>query len=367
MLLKKLSLTLSIFFVSGCYNGDKTLIPRQPYTPEEVQEGYNISVKPKVDILFVIDDSGSMGVAQDKVAKNVSLFTAAMNKNLFLDYQIGVISTSFGNDGYSDYTKISGKLQGNPKIISRTTVDGLKKLETNIKNIGTMGSSSEKFFDPLQIAIDPALNLNPGFLRSDAFFVLIIITDTKDQSEIASGFKVVNSLIGLKAYDFDRALAYGVMSYPNFFEDTCQQDDPQPDNLFNFMTMFTNAYNTKIGGGISFTPTNVTIAPEFYKLSNVFSLCDPQFGQKLANIGEDIRIRVSQKIPLPVRPVDGTIKIKFGTQIVDPKWWKYDFGTNSIILDPNADLDTTQPDAQLFVSMDVAAADSTLGKPPKVK
>lgn len=363
MLLKKLSLVLFVVLLSGCYNGESTLIPKQPFVPEEILQGYNISVSPKVDILFLIDDSGSMGSAQDKLAKNISLFTAEMEKNKFLDYQIGVISTSIGR-GYEDK---SGKLQGNPKFITRNTPNGLVFLAQNIKNVGLMGDYEEKFFDPLFAAVDPTKNLNPGFLRSDAFFVLIFITDTKDQSKDNSSFKVINTLINTKAYDYDRVLGYGVMSYPDFFMDSCGQDDRQPDNLLDFLTMFTNAYNTKIGGGITFTPTNPSISKDFFDLTNVFSLCDPLFGDKLANIGDDIRIRVSQKIPLPVRPVDGTIKVKFGTQDVDPKWWKYDFGTNSLILDPNADLDTTDPNAQLFVIMDQAAIDSTIGKPPVKK
>ncbi len=363
MLLKRLSLLLSVVLLTNCYNGERTLIPKRPFVPEEVQQGYNISVSPKVDILFLIDDSGSMGVAQDKLAKNISLFTTEMEKNKFLDYQIGVISTSIG----FNYADKSGKLQGNPKFVTRKTPNGLLALAQNIKNVGTSGDYEEKFFDPLYAAIDTSKNLNPGFLRSDAFFVLIFITDTTDQSLQTSSFKVINTLINSKAYDYDRVLGYGVMSYPAFFMDSCGQDDREPDNLLDFLTMFTNAYNTKIGGGLTFTPTNPTISKDFFDLTNVFSLCDPLFGDKLANIGDDIRIRVSQKIPLPVRPVDGTIKVKFGTQDVDPKWWRYDFGTNSIILDPKADLDTTDPNAQLFVIMDQAAVDSTIGKPPAPK
>lgn len=133
------------------------------------------------------------------------------------------------------------------------------------------------------------------------------------------------------------------------------------------MGYFTNSLNSQIGGGTTAVNQDPTIPPDFYSLTNVFSLCDPNFGQKLAEVGADIRLRVSQKIPLPVRPVDGTIKLKYGTQVIDKKWWKYDFGTNSIILDPLVELDETQVDAQLFVVMDQADLETSIGDPNQTK
>jgi hypothetical protein len=360
--IKKILFFTFMILSAGCYNGDKTLIPKQPFVPLEVEEGFSLIFEPKVDILFIIDDSGSMSTAQTKLAQNINLFTTAMEKNKFLDYHIGAITTSNG----PDYASKSGYLQGKPTFVTRAMATGLRDLENNITRIGTMGDYKEKFFDPLVASIDPAKNLNPGFFRSDSFFVLILITDTKDQSDDNSGFKAHNMLVNLKASDVDKVLGYGVMSYPPFFGDNCGQDDREPENLFEFMSLFSNALNTQIGGGVSTIPksTSVPVPPKFFKLTNVFSLCDANFGQKLANIGDDIRLRVSQKIPLPVRPVDGTIKLKYGTQVIDKKWWKYDFGTNSIILDPLVELDDNQPDdAQLFVVMDQSDPLNTIGNP----
>jgi hypothetical protein len=357
----KFSLLLILLnFTVGCYNGDKTLIPKVPFVPLEVEEGFNLVFEPKVDILFLIDDSGSMSSFQDKVAQNMKLFTDQMKKNKFLDYQIGVISTTYELPRQVDK---SGKLQGKPNFVTRNTVDGLTSLEKNIRGLGISGSASEMFFDPLAAAISPSLNLNPGFIRSDAFFVLIIVSDSYDQSESNSGFKVYDTLVNLKAYDRDKILGYSVLAYPEYFEDNCSREETEPNNLFEFMGSFTNSLNTQIGGGISFIPRDPDVPVAFRKLTNVFSLCDPNFGQKLADIGDDIRIRVSQKIPLPVRPVDGTIKLKYGTQVIDEKWWKYDFGTNSIILDPLVELDETQVDAQLFVVMDQSDPLTTIGNP----
>lgn len=359
-MLVRLLVLILIGLQAACYNGEKTLIPKEPFVPLEVEEGFNLVFEPKVDILFVLDDSGSMGPFQQAVADNIALFTAEMEKNQFLDYHIGVISTSHG----ARYSNRSGQLIGNPKFVTRDMPNAMRDLASNIRSVGTGGDATEKFFDPIYAAVSPVQNLNPGFMRSDAFFALIIVSDSYDQSEATSGFKLHDTLVNLKAYDTDRVLGYSVLAYPEFFEDRCSREEREPQNLFDFMYSFTNSPNTQIGGGINFVPKLPSIPVRFQKLTNVFSLCDANFGQKLSNIGEDIRLRVSQKIPLPVRPVDGTLKLKYGTQEVDKKWWKYDFGTNSIILDPLVELDGTQlDDAQLFVIMDQADTESSIGDP----
>lgn len=358
-----LSLLLSVvsLLFAGCYSGESSLIPKRPFVAEEVTEGFNVRVEPKVDILFIIDDSGSMGFAQDKLAQNIQLFTSAMEKNQFLDYQIGVISSSIGER----YLERSGKLIGSTPLIKRQTANSISLLPSNISSVGTSGDAYEKIFDPVQAAIDPSLNLNPGFFRSDAFFVLIVITDAEDQSLNFSGFRVHDMLVNLKGYDTDRVLGYGVFAYPKYFADSCSQDetDSDPKAIFNFMSLFSNAYNTQIGGGVTAPAGQNEVPPQFYNLTNVFSLCDPLYGQKLANIGDDIRLRVSQKIPLPVRPIDGTIRLLYGSEEIDQKWWKYDFGTNSIILNPEVELDQSLNGAQLFVVMDQADPTNTIGKP----
>lgn len=363
---KNLTLTLALyFFFLGCYNGDKTLSPKISGENTKVEESYSLVLTPKVDILFIIDDSASMQDVQIALAQNIELFTQAMEQNKYLDYQIGVISTSYG----SGYVSLSGKLQGSKPFVTKNTTDGLLILEASVLNLGLRGNGSEKIFDPVQAAIDPTLNLNPGFLRSDAFFVLIVITDAYDQSQDNSGFKVYNNLVNLKANDMDRVLAYGVLAFPGFFRDECSQDESDPYNIMDFMSLFSNASNSRVGMDMRFKKdTSASNIPErFYKLRNIFSLCDQNFGDKLANIGEDVRLRVSQKITLPFRPVDGTVVLKYGTEvkseIIPKKWWNYDFGSNSIILDPRVELKSTEVGAQLFVTMDKADPNLVIGNP----
>lgn len=339
--------------IAGCYAGDKTLVPKPPYQPTAIQTDYAIKYEPKVDIVFVVDDSGSMYTHQRNLSTNLGLFTSAMEQNKFLDYHIGVMSTS--TDSYSWSSVTPGLLQGTPSYVDRDTDMGLTKLQRNIEALGTNGSATERMFDPLYIGlVRDREKLNPGFLRSDAFLVVIFVTDAEDQSKEITGFKLFNELMRLKAGDEKRLLGYSVLAYPGFFSDRCSQDGwEDPVQNINFMSLFSNAYNSRVSGSVVASPNRVT---------NVFSLCDSDYGQKLANIGEDIRIRVSQTLPLPRLPVRGTIRLKYGTNYVDPKWYKYDPTTQSLILDPDIEL-IQEEGAQFSVEMDLSNPDETIGVP----
>lgn len=354
----------AILFTSflGCYSGDKTLIPKPPYVPTEIEESYVLKFEPKVDIVFIIDDSGSMYTHQRNLSTNMGLFTAAMEKNKFLDYHIGVMSTSTSDGWYSYGTP--GQLQGTPQYVSRDTNLGLRLLQQNIEALGTSGSATEKIYDPLFLGLSKNREkINPGFLRTEAFLVVIVVTDAEDQSKEASAFKVYNELVRLKSADDKKILGYAVLAYPRFFGDSCSQDAwDDPATITKFMSYFTNAKDSRVSSGL---PTTVTPLATSSGLTNVFSLCDMQYGQRLANIGEDIRIRVSQRIPLPKIPVRGTIKLKYGSQYVDPKWWKYDPTSQSLILDPDIEL-VEEDDAQFSVVMDQSNPNDTIGAPTDV-
>ena len=132
------------------------------------------------DILFVIDNSGSMGVWQTALTDNFNSFIGVFAVT-GVDYQIGVITTD-------DET-----FQG--PILSDTTPD----LETEFTDqaiAGTYGSSMEKGLHYAELATLSGGDAAPGsdFLRTDAKFIIIFVSDEKDWSsktdlEYATHFK----------------------------------------------------------------------------------------------------------------------------------------------------------------------------------
>ncbi len=154
----------------------------------------------KSDVLFVIDNSGSMGWAQTALANNFSSFISYAT-SLQVDYHIGVITTEVNdaesNQGSPPRDLLPGVLvqaPNRPKIITNQTPN-LNQAFTDNVNVGTCCSDEQEaglqaahmaLSEPL--VSDPAAN--DGFLREDAKLYLIMLSDEQDQSRGEPDFYV---------------------------------------------------------------------------------------------------------------------------------------------------------------------------------
>lgn len=265
---------------------------------------------PQVDILFVVDNSGSMSMHQAKFSDNVTSFTQEFIKQN-LNYHLAIISTDI-------YDK--GEFKGSPSFIENSTPDGLDKFANNIQ-LGTFGSGTEMFFDPIVKAFHPdnVNGINKDFLRSDSVLVVVLITDTEDQSSNHDAKKTFDFLAKLKG-SAKNLMGYGVI-IPSTYSITCERDEYKPTQLENFLGMFQNSGN------------------------NILGLCDADYGNQLAQFSKDIAQLVGNTIFLKRLPVLKTIKVNFGTQEIEPdaeKGWSYDIQRNALILGSKLEL-TEQP------------------------
>lgn len=141
--------------------------------------------RPQVDVLWVVDDSGSMQEEQDQLADNFDNFidTAV---DLETDYHLGVITT----DAESEE---AGKLyacDGNPKFITSDQPDSEQQEQfgCNVRTSQSNRPSSDAKESALQaarLALDyPHIDeYNAGFYRDAATLYIIMVTDEKDQSD----------------------------------------------------------------------------------------------------------------------------------------------------------------------------------------
>lgn len=260
---------------------------------------------PEVDILFVVDDSGSMSSHQANLARNIDKFTAAFGARTNIDYHIGVLTSSM--DGWSSAGTCCGRLVGDPAYIDRTTSNGIVRLAQSLR-VGTSGSATEKFFEPVLAALTPPLSdrENVGFLRKSAFLAIIFITDTEEQSDIHVQ-EFMDRLVAIKGRK-EKIIAYSVMvptGTPN-----CPSENEPTVRFEQFLASLSNAGR------------------------NVFNLCDPAFGDRVAQIGDDLVRYVGNTILLSRPPILATVRIEYGTQVIpaDPrKGWSYDPSRNAIV------------------------------------
>jgi len=122
-----------------------------------------------IDILFVVDNSGSMNRVQTSLADNFDIFI-----NIFaasgVDYHIAFITT--------DNPTFVGE------IVTPLFTDPIGEANSQIRSIGTHGSANEKGIDTSYESLRGAGNAAPGseFFREDAKLVIIYISDEDDHS-----------------------------------------------------------------------------------------------------------------------------------------------------------------------------------------
>lgn len=154
------------------------------------------------DILFVIDDSGSMAEEQEKVAAQLEGFVSALASGpVENDFRVGVVTTAItanvglcGNDQAGeiwDYPDASGRLQPatlrgedepGPTILSHDDPDLLERFAALVRR-GTGGSGQEMGLEAMRRALSGQLGEQQAFLRPGARLLVVVVTDEDDCSD----------------------------------------------------------------------------------------------------------------------------------------------------------------------------------------
>jgi len=143
-----------------------------PWQIDSFQQAPN----PMVDILWVVDNSGTMGPKRDKLSQNFDQFMARLVESEAV-YHIGIVSTD------TDDPTHSGRLQGDPKVITPDTPDPEAAFAANVQ-LPETESRIERGLDSVRLALGENLlaSDNSGFLRADAALFVIVLSDEDDHS-----------------------------------------------------------------------------------------------------------------------------------------------------------------------------------------
>lgn len=152
----------------------------------------------KVDVLFVIDDSGSMADNQQSLIASFPAFIDGMRRKLAnaQDYHIGVVTSDAYNHNEAGCAAIGSLVNktGGPKSSGRScgpfegggrylisTDSRLGERFACAAQVGVGGSDDERMARGLLGALSPATaRCNAGFRRPDALLVVVMITDEDD-------------------------------------------------------------------------------------------------------------------------------------------------------------------------------------------
>lgn len=312
-------LGLTALMMFGCGNESTKLVPKAIIPKEDFSEKPSdfTVFNPKVDILFVIDDSGSMADAQNNLSRNAYQFADAMGQSSILDFHIGVVSTDMDNK----FSR-SGRLIGTPAFVSKTTPDMVNNLARRMI-VGTSGSATEIMFEPVFAGLSlPLTNTyNKDFYRQDAYLAVIFLTDADDQGSYDPK-TFMQFLTNLKG-DATKVLGYGVIR-TMATKDSCDGMEDVTGKLENFLSLVGNADKMQ---------------------KNILSLCEPDYGVKLAEFAKDIVKRSAGAVKLSRVPVVNSIRVTYGVQVIPNSLkdgWVYEPSTNSILLSEGIQWDYKQ-------------------------
>lgn len=149
-----------------------------------VVDQFDQSEGPKVDILWVVDNSCSMADEQQRLVANLGRFTEFADDQE-ADYQMGVTVT----DGFSTDAGLLERCFPHPAVIADDYPSRRDAFECTFI-VGTDGSGIEAGLAAAQRAIERAQsetpNRNTGLLRDDADLAVVVMSDEDDQSQNAA-------------------------------------------------------------------------------------------------------------------------------------------------------------------------------------
>ena len=311
------------------------------YDTEQTDEFVQVSGQ-DVDVLFVIDDSGSMCEEQDRLVQNFDDFiknAAVWNNN----YHIGVISVNVVNQA------VMGKLnRGDPKITPRfiTPNPNAGSQFAKLAKLGCEGGSDEQEagLEASQIALSAPLTTdtgvkcasdadcqndktlcgdpkkcpyycnggtcggwNAGFMRPDAQLEIVVLSDEEDQSSAAPTF-YIDFLKSIKGY-------YNA-------------------NMMHFNSIV--GVDTGGGGCTAADGATAEAAKRYQMVSQetngvIGSICDMDFSKTMNDIG---KVAFGLKVQFFLTRLADPPTVKVWVDGVECKsGWQYDAPSNSVIFD----------------------------------
>ena len=154
----------------------KVKVPTLGHGAEDLtyEEGFTQDYYASVDVLWVVDNSGSMDEELQKVRDNFAHFITEFTA-LGLDYHLAVVTTDMDNPTQS------GRIVGT--VLSGDDPDVETKFLEYV-DVGSMGSGDERGRDAVKAALsDPVLSdENADFLREDAALAVVVVSDEDDSS-----------------------------------------------------------------------------------------------------------------------------------------------------------------------------------------
>lgn len=217
----------------------------------------------EIDFLFVVDNSGSMGIKQENLSNSVPKFIDAMMSGTKMekDYHIGVVTTDESPGNVPDCAFTGGLIvqtqnfdevrMCGPYESGKSYMTALDDVDKSFKcaaKPGISGNTEEKPIDAIRGAIAPENAMkgrcNENFLRKDGLLVVVLITDEDDRFDLGgskgSPKKWHAELLAAKGGDEKKLLVVSIVVPP-------KPNDCKPGDLIAKETKRLNEFTRLFG------------------------------------------------------------------------------------------------------------------------
>ncbi len=179
-----LILSTVAMMVTACSSGDSSTSYSVLASGQTFKQA---TVNSKVDLLWVVDNSGSMQPLQQNMTNNFNSFISQFVTKGY-DFHLAVTGTDAykadsmfqNNSSLSRFRDGSATHSGIFQVIP-STANLINTFVTNA-SLGMTSSGDERAFSSFRSALESTVPENAGFLRSDSFFAIIILSDEDDFS-----------------------------------------------------------------------------------------------------------------------------------------------------------------------------------------
>ena len=236
----------------------------------------------EVDVLLVVDNSGSMQPYQANLSTNFSDFLSFFTG--YVDYRIGVITTTleplepYGPCTQADIDAVpsGGELVGGTWI-SDEDADG-EDVFSELVQVGTCGAGYEMGLETAALALTPPLSdaggANEGFLRSDAYLSIIFVSDEEDSSPLTTAgyINTFRSIKGNRSRDIFNASALVVNDEDDCSEAQLNAGATKSDRYVDVANQTNGVVGSICSGDFSTIVTELSLATS--RLTDTFYLSE---------------------------------------------------------------------------------------------
>lgn len=270
-------------------------VPPPDSTDKTISETFlfdRSNTKKYVDVLFIIDNSGSMLAEQEKLGQRLNSFITSLDE---VDWQIGITTTDASNGTFGIKGSLVNLDSTSQKIL-KPTLSNYESLFMNsvVRNesidcqtTAVCPTNNEQALLAAIMAMDKRNSTNAGFFRDNADLAVVILTDEDEMSsgppEATKPQQVVDHFKSIWGTSKNLSV-YGIVVQPG--DRDCYDSQ--------YLTAGTYGYHVTelalITGGVT------------------GSICDTDYSHNLSKIGENVN-QLLNYVVLTHEPESGVLNV----------------------------------------------------------